>query len=87
MSEEDFLKSETLSKQETEKLFQMLDIKLDHERRVWQRTRSQIRVIRALSFLFLFVLIVGALFAFYMLRIRAEEARQNKGQQTTFSNP
>ncbi len=87
MSEEDFLKSDSLSKQETEKLFQMLEIKLDHERRAWQRARSQIRVIRALSFLFLFVLIAGALFAFYMIRVRAEEARLNKAQQTTLSSP
>ena len=87
MSEEDFLKSDTLSKQETEKLFHMLEIKLEHERRAWQRARSQIRVIRAMSFLFLFLLIAGSLFAFYMLRMRAEEARQNKAQQSTFSNP
>ena len=87
MSEEDFLKSDSLSKQETEKLFQMLEIKLDHERRAWQRARSQIRVIRALSFLFLFVLIAGALFAFYMIRVRAEEARLNKAQETTLSSP
>ena len=65
----------------------MLEVKLGHERRAWQRARSQIRVIRALSFLFLFVLIAGALFAFYMIRARAEEARVNKSQQTTFSNP
>ena len=87
MSEEDFLKSDTLSKQETEKLFHMLEIKLEHERRAWQRARSQIRVIRALGFLFLFVLIAGSLFAFYMLRMRAEEARLHKAQQTTFSIP
>jgi len=87
VSEEDFLKSDTLSKQETEKLFHMLEIKLEHERRAWQRARGQIRVIRVLSFLFLFLLIAGSLFAFYMLRMRAEEARQNKGQQTTLSSP
>ena len=65
----------------------MLEIKLEHERRAWQRARSQIRVIRAMSFLFLFLLIAGSLFAFYMLRMRAEEARQNKAQQTTLSSP
>ena len=40
-----------------------------------------------MSFLFLFLLIAGSLFAFYMLRMRAEEVRQNKAQQTTFSSP
>lgn len=87
MSEEDSLKSDSLSKKETEKLLQLLDVRLSHERRAWQRAKAQIRVIRALSLVFLFVLIAGAFFAFYMIRARAEEQRLNRAPQTTASDP
>jgi hypothetical protein len=86
VSEEDFLKCDSLSKQETDKLFQMLDVKLGQERREWQRTKSQIRVVRALSFLFLFVLIIGAIVAFYVAYMRAQEHRTLKTEQTTLSD-
>jgi hypothetical protein len=83
VSDEGSLKSDSLSKQETQKLFQMLEVKLNQERRTWQRKKSQIRVVRALSFLFLFALIAAVLIVFYMIQSRAQEHRLNKPEQTT----
>jgi hypothetical protein len=83
VSEEDFLKSDSLSKQETEKLFQMLEVKLGHERRAWQRAKVQIQIVRALSFVFLFLLVLAAFAAFYIIYYRAQEHRSNKAEPTT----
>lgn len=87
MSDEDFLKSDSLSKQETEKLFQMLEIKLSHERQAWRKAKSQIRAVRAASFLFLFILIIVAIAGFYFVYNRAQEQRANKPEQTTLPAP
>ena len=80
------LKTDSNSKQETEKLFRMLEVKLGQERVVWQQAKSQIRVVRTASFLFLFLLIVGALIAFYFIFMRAQEQRVNRPEQTTLSD-
>jgi hypothetical protein len=87
VSDEESLSSGSLSKQESEKLFLMLEAKLGHERQAWQRAKAQIRVVRALSFLFLLVLILGTVVGFYVLRARAEERRLNSTPQTTVSEP
>jgi hypothetical protein len=83
VSEEDFLKSDSLSKQETDKLFQMLEVKLGQERRAWRRARSQIRLVRVLSFLFLVLLIAGAACAFYFIYNQAQEQRTTTRPQAT----
>ena len=85
MSEKEFFspKSGGDGKQETQKLFQMLEVKLGLERVEWQQTKSQIRTFRTVSFFFLFVLIVGALFAGYFIFLRAQEERSIRPQQTT----
>ena len=80
------LKTDTNSKQETEKLFQMLEVKLGEERVVWQKSKSQMRVFRSASFVFLFLLIIGALAAFYFIFMRVQEQRLNGAGQTTFSD-
>ena len=80
------LKTDSNSKQETEKLFQMLEVKLGQERATWGKAKSQIRVIRTASFVFLFLLIIGALAAFYFIFMRAQEQRSNSTQQTTLSD-
>lgn len=77
------LKAEGESKQETEKLFQMLEVKLGQERVVWEQAKSQIRVVRTASFVFLFVLILGAIAAGYFVFVRTQEHRATKGEQTT----
>ena len=79
------LKTDSNSKQETEKLFQMLEVKLGQERVAWQQAKSKMRVVRTASFLFLFLLIVGALIAFYFIFTRAQEQRVNRTEQTSLS--
>jgi hypothetical protein len=70
------LKSASNSKQETEKLFQMLEVKLGQERVVWQKSKSQLKTVRAASFFFLFLVTVGALVAFYFIFLRAQEQQR-----------
>ncbi len=76
------LKAEGEGKPETEKLFQMLEVKLGQERVVWQEAKSQIRVARTASFVFLSVLIVGILVAGYFVFVRMHERRADKIEQT-----
>lgn len=77
------LKSDTNSKHETEKLFQMLEVKLGQERVAWQQTKSKIRVVRTASFLVLSLLAIGSLVAFYFIYMRAQEQRLNHTERTT----
>jgi hypothetical protein len=80
------LKTDSNSKQETEKLFQMLEVKLGQERVVWQRAKSQMRLVRKASYIFFFLLITGALVAFYFIFLRAQEQRPNRSEPTTLSD-
>jgi hypothetical protein len=80
------LKTDTNSKQETEKLFQMLEVKLGGERVAWQKSKSQIRTFRGASFVFLFLLIIGALAASYFMFMRVQEQRLNGPGQPTLSD-
>ena len=80
------LKTDSNSKQETEKLFQMLEVKLGQERVVWRKAKSQVRVVRLASYIFLFLLITGALAAFYFIFLRAQEQRSNRSEPTTLSD-
>jgi hypothetical protein len=76
----------TDGKHENEKLFQMLEVKLGQERVAWQRAKSQIRVFRAFSFLFLFLLIVGAVVAYFLVFSPARERRSTPQQSTSVSD-
>jgi hypothetical protein len=77
---------ESDSKHENEKLFQMLEVKLGQERIAWQRAKSQIRVFRIISFLFLFLLIVGALVAYFLVFSRPQERRSTPQQPASLSD-
>jgi hypothetical protein len=77
---------ETDSKHENEKLFQMLEVKLGQERIAWQRAKSQIRVVRTISYLFLFLLIVGALAAYFLVFLRLPERRSTPPEPTSLSD-
>jgi hypothetical protein len=77
---------ETDSKHENEKLFQMLEVKLGQERIAWQRAKSQIRVFRTISFLFLFLLIVGAVAAYFLVFSRPQKPRSTPQQPTSLSD-
>jgi type VI protein secretion system component VasF len=65
-----------------DKLCQFLDLKLAQERAAWKRARAQRNTIRAVSFVFLFLLIVAALVGFFLIFSRAAEHRSNQSQST-----
>ena len=71
---------ESDSKVETDsdKLCLLLDLKLASERVAWQRARSLRQKIRAVSFIVLLLLIVGALAASFFIFSRATERRSNQ---------
>ena len=48
-----------------EKLSKLLEIELMQKRATWQRTAAHRRSLRAVAFLFLFLVIVGAVAAYY----------------------
>lgn len=64
----------------------MLEVKLGQEREVWQKTKSQMRVVRTVSLVFLFLLVIGAVAAFYFIFTRAQEHRLQQPDQTTLSD-
>jgi hypothetical protein len=68
------------SKDETDpdKLCLLLDLKLASERAAWQRAKSRRPKIRAISFIVLLLLIVGALAASFFIFSRATERRTNQ---------
>jgi hypothetical protein len=64
----------------------MLEVKLGQERVAWQKSKSQIRTVRTVSFFFLFLVIVGALVGFYFIFLRAQEQQRSiKARETTLS--
>ena len=50
-----------------EQLAKLLEIELMQKRAAWQRTNASRKNLRTLSFLFLFIVIAGAMIAFYLL--------------------
>ena len=48
-------------------LAKLLELELIQKRAAWQRSRSNLRSLRVVSFFFLFLVILGALFAFFFL--------------------
>ena len=49
------------------KLAQLLELELMQKRAAWQRSKSSMHQLRILSFFFLFLVIAGALVAFFFL--------------------
>lgn len=63
-----------------EKLSRLLELELLQKRAEWKNATSRHSKLRTASFLFLFILIVGSLLAFYFLFSRVSEQRPNQGQ-------
>jgi hypothetical protein len=63
---------------DADKLCRLLDLNLASERVAWQRARSRRPKIRAVSFVVLLLLIVGALAASFFIFSRATERRTNQ---------
>lgn len=66
------------------KLAQLLEIELMQKRAAWQQARASRSKIRAVSFLFLFLVVVGAALAFFLLLApdRLNELRPAGGRAT-----
>ena len=65
---------------DVEKLF---ELELAQKRVEWKRASARHRTLRSLSFVFLFLLIVGALFAFFFVFSRANEEKANQHSNAT----
>lgn len=68
-----------------EKLAKLLEIELMQKRASWQQARSRRSTYRAMSFLFLFLVIVAAFVAFYFVASSERPAapRSNTGATAT----
>jgi hypothetical protein len=66
-----------------EKISQLLELQLAQKRAEWKRASARYRMLRSLSFLFLFVVIAGGLFAFSLIFSRVNEVRTSQPNTTT----
>jgi hypothetical protein len=67
-----------LTENDPEQLTQLLESELNQKRAEWKRAGGRYHAARAASFLFLFVVIFGALLAFFFLFTRVHEERPNR---------
>jgi len=63
---------------EPEKLSRLLELELTQKRLEWKRAHGRYRTIRSIGLLFLFILIIGTLFAFFFVFPRVNEERTNQ---------
>ena len=63
------------SQSDAERLTQELELELIHKRATWKQASARYRSIRAIAFLFLFVLIVACLFGSFSVFSRVKEER------------
>jgi hypothetical protein len=68
-----------------ERLSQLLESELAENRTAWKRARARYHTIRSMSFLFLFIVICGALFAFFLVFSRISEERANQSPRPASS--
>jgi hypothetical protein len=69
-------------------LARVLELELLQKRAARQRASSRYRATRGLSFLFLFIIILAAIGAFFFLLLRAKDVAANRpGASTTSQQP
>ena len=66
-----------------EKISQLLELQLAQKRAEWKRAGARYRTLRSLSFLFLFLIIVGGLFVFFLIFSRVNEGHASRPNATT----
>ena len=64
----------------------VLEIELIQKRAAWQRARAGRQNVRALSFFFLFIIIIGAVCAFYFL-FSGERVAELRSQRPDHNEP
>jgi len=67
-------------------LAKLLELELMQKRAAWQRSRSNLRSLRVLSFFFLFLIILGALLAFFFL-FSPERVQEMKSTEPSTISP
>jgi hypothetical protein len=67
-----------LADNDPDKISQLLELQLAQKRANWKRANARYRSIRSVSFLFLFILILGALLAFFFAFSRINEERGSR---------
>ncbi len=72
-----------LADNDPEKISQLLELQLAQKRAEWKRAGASYRTLRLLSFLFLFFVIAGGLFAFFLTFSRVNEGRASRSNATT----
>jgi hypothetical protein len=72
-----------LADTDPQKISQLLELQLAQKRAEWKRAGARYRTLRSLSFLFLFLIIVGGLFAFFLIFSRVNEGRASRPNATT----
>jgi hypothetical protein len=61
-----------------EQLTKLLDLELAQKRAAWKQARARYRTIRSMGFVFLFLLIIGTVFALFFVFSRVNEERTNQ---------
>jgi hypothetical protein len=67
-----------LPQEDPEKLLRLLEIEMHQKRAGWQRTAERRHTTRTAAFLFLVLVIAGALFAWYFVSARAPARAQSQ---------
>lgn len=62
---------------EPEQLSRMIELELAEKRAQWKESATRRKKVRMASYFFLFLLIIGSLFAFFVLFLRVKEERTN----------
>jgi hypothetical protein len=72
-----------LADNDPEKISQLLELQLSQKRAEWKRAGARYRMLRSISFLFLFLVVAGGLFAFFLIFSRVNEERASRPNATT----
>jgi hypothetical protein len=72
-----------LADNDPEKISQLLEMQLAQKRAEWKRAGARYRMLRSLSFLFLFLVIAGGLLAFFLIFSRVNEERRSQSNVAT----
>ena len=67
-----------LTSNDPEKFNQVLELQLAQKRAEWKRANARYRNIRSAAFVFLFIVIIGALFAFFFAFSRVSQERTSQ---------
>ena len=68
---------------DAEQLSRLIELEMEQKRVAWKQASARHQKVRVASFLFLFLLVIGSLFAFFLLFSHANEQRANRPTNST----